>query len=137
MIEFVARTIHQHNAYVVNSLGREELMHKLSVAQTEHCENPKNVAERWIERASLMPGDFDIMDVDGEMCCNPPRATLMGKVYARLIASTLDEEMEDYADGIVRVYNSWICEHIDNYNGSTYYEPSYFLTRSYFVGNFN
>lgn len=44
----------------------------------------------------------------------------MGKVHTR---------DEDYADGILRIYNNPICEIIDNYNGSVYYEPSYFITR--------
>ena len=60
----------------------------------------------------------------------------MGKVYSRLVVSTL-QESEDYADGMIRVYNHPICEIIDNYNSSAYYEPSYVLTRSYWAGSFN
>ena len=56
-------------------------------------------------------------------------ANRMGKVYARLILSTITHD-ENYADGILRVYNNLICEVIDNYNGSAYYEPSYFITRA-------
>ena len=60
----------------------------------------------------------------------------MGKVYSRLVVSTL-QESEDYADGMIRVYNHPICEKIDDYNSSAYYEPSYVLTRSFWAGNFN
>lgn len=59
----------------------------------------------------------------------------MGKVYMRLILSTLRPE-EDYIDGMIRVYNDEICEVIDNYNGSAYYEPSYVITRAYNNGGF-
>lgn len=38
---------------------------------------------------------------------------------------------------IFRVYNNPICEILDDYNGSAYYEPSYFITRAYYQGNFN
>lgn len=43
---------------------------------------------------------------------------------------------ENYVDGIVRVYNNDICEVIDNYNGSAFYEPSYVIARAYQNGGF-
>ena len=43
---------------------------------------------------------------------------------------------EDYVDGIFRVYNNPICEVIDNYNASAYYEPSYVIARAYQNGGF-
>ena len=61
---------------------------------------------------------------------------IWGKVYMRLVLSTLIPG-EDYADAILRVYNDKICRTIDNYNGSAYYEPSYYLTRCYYSGTFN
>lgn len=44
---------------------------------------------------------------------------------------------EDYAYAILRVYNNPICEIIDDYNCSAYYEPSPFIARSYYAGSFN
>lgn len=59
----------------------------------------------------------------------------MGKVYQRLILDTaLPEENE--VDGIIRVYNNPICDVIDNYNCSAYYEPSYVIARAYYEGGF-
>ena len=46
----------------------------------------------------------------------------MGKVYQRLIVDTALWN-ENYVDEIYRVYNSDICDIIDNYNCSAYYEP--------------
>jgi hypothetical protein len=43
---------------------------------------------------------------------------------------------EDYVDGMIRVYNDPICEVIDNYNCSAYYEPSYVIARAYLSGGF-
>ena len=51
------------------------------------------------------------------------------------ILSTLQPE-EDYIDGMIRVYNDEICDTIDNYNSSAYYEPSYVITRAYNNGGF-
>jgi len=59
----------------------------------------------------------------------------MGKVYKRLILSTLKPQ-EDYAEAMLRVYNNPICEVLDNYNCSAYYEPSPYITRSYYAGGF-
>ncbi|SDA45987.1 hypothetical protein SAMN02910315_00674 [Methanobrevibacter millerae] len=59
----------------------------------------------------------------------------MGAVYCRLIINTLSSK-EDYVDGIIRVYNDDICEVIDNYNCSAFYEPSYVIARAYQNGGF-
>lgn len=41
-----------------------------------------------------------------------------------------------YVDGIMRVYNDEICDVIDNYNCSAFYEPSYVIARAYQNGGF-
>lgn len=135
MIERVARHIKQRNKYVVNKIGYDNLLRQLSIAETLHSENPLQVVDDWTDEYKLKDGNFDITDVDKELCPNIPTPLDMGKVYMRLILQTrLDAE--DYAQGIIRVYNDDICETIDNYNSSAYYEPSYFIARSYFAGGF-
>ena len=116
-------------------MGHDELVKKLSLADTLHSENPLAVASDWTDEYQLQSGDYDVTKVDAELCPNIPTATQMGKVYKRLILSTLQED-EDYADGILRVYNNPICEVIDNYNSSAYYEPSPFIAQSYQAGGF-
>lgn len=135
MIERVARRIKQKNSYVVNNIGKEQLRHLLSVANVLHSENPLDVEDEWIEVYSLIQGDFDITDVDKELVKEIPSVTQMGKVYHRLILDTLQPK-EDYAEGILRIYNDDICEVIDNYNCSAYYEPSYVIARAYHDGGF-
>lgn len=135
MIEHVARDLHQRNKYVVNAIGEKEFVHLLSVAKSSHCENPLAVVDEWEKSYHLKRGDFDISDVDKSLVTEIPSATQMGKVYSRLIVNTASND-EDYAQGIVRVYNDPICEIIDNYNASAYYEPSYVQARAYFDGQF-
>lgn len=136
MIERIARTIKQPNRYVVNRMGKKGLQEKLSVANVLHSENPEAVVQQWIEEYALENGDFDVTRTNPSLVTTIPTAMQMGKVYTRLILSTLSRN-EDYADGILRVYNNPICEIIDDYNGSAYYEPSYFITRAYNQGSFN
>lgn len=135
MIERVARRIKQKNNYVVNAIGKDELRHLLSVANVLHAENPLDVEDEWIAEYSLKQGEFDITQVNKELVNAVPSTTQMGKVYQRLIVDTMQPE-EDYTDGILRVYNDEICEVIDNYNCSAYYEPSYVIARAYYAGGF-
>lgn len=135
MIERVARKLHQKNRYVVNTIGRENLEHLISLANVLHSENPLQVEDDWVEDYSLKNGDFDITVVDVELADKVPTATEMGKVYQRLISDTTTPE-EDYVDGIIRVYNNEICDTIDNYNSSAFYEPSYVIARAYQNGGF-
>ena len=64
-----------------------------------------------------------------------PLALEMGNVYQRLILDTMSSK-ENYVDGIIRVYNDELCDVIDNYNCSAFYEPSYVIARAYQAGGF-
>lgn len=136
MVERIARRLKQPNKYVVNTMGKRALQEKLSLAGVLHCENPEAVASDWIEAYGLQPGEYDVCKVDARYTDRVPTPTQMGKVYSRLIISTLQPN-EDFAEGMIRVYNNPICEIIDDYNSSAYYEPSYVLTRCYHAGSFN
>ena len=135
MIERVARHIHQKNKYVVNKIGKDGLYHLISLANVLHCENPDKVEDDWIKDYDLKDSDFDITKVDKELAEKIPTPLEMGEVYQRLINDTLDSK-EDYVDGIIRVYNNEICDTIDNYNCSAFYEPSYVIARAYQSGGF-
>lgn len=135
MIERVARHIHQKNKYVVNTIGKEGLYHLISVANVLHCENPLKVENDWIKDYNLQNSDYDITQVDKELVRSIPSPLEMGEVYQRLITDTLTTQ-EDYVDGIIRIYNDSICDVIDNYNCSAYYEPSYVVARAYQAGGF-
>lgn len=135
MIERVARHVKQKNKYVVNAIGKDELYHLLSCANVLHCENPLKVEKDWINDYGLEKGDYDITKVDRSMAEIIPSALDMGAVYQRLIRDTVSSK-ENYVDGIIRVYNNEICDVIDNYNGSAFYEPSYVIARAYQNGGF-
>ena len=85
MIERVARKLHQHNKYVVNSVEPAEWRRLISLANVLHCENPLKVEQEWIDEYELKAGKFDITNVDKELVEEIPRETQMGKVYTRLI----------------------------------------------------
>ena len=135
MVERVARHLHQRNRYVVNKIGKDGLYHLISVANVLHSENPLKVEDDWIRDYELTEGDFDIADVDRDLAERIPTELEMGDVYKRLINDTLGAK-EDYVEGILRIYNDEICDVIDNYNCSAFYEPSYYIARAYQAGGF-
>ena len=135
MIERVARKLHQRNKYVVNKIGKGQLEHLISVANVLHAENPLAVEDDWIEEYDLAEGNVDVTAVDSELVTTIPSTTQMGKVYQRLIYDTM-QPGESEVEGIIRVYNDEICDVIDNYNCSAYYEPSYIIARAYQNGGF-
>ncbi|MCF0196267.1 MAG: hypothetical protein HUK03_03350 [Bacteroidaceae bacterium] len=135
MVERTARHLKQPNQYVVGKMTKQDFERQLSIAATNHCLNPLEVVDNWIEEYGLHPGTHDVTAVDGRFTDIAPSETQMGKVYARLVESTL-QPGENYADGIIKVYASPICQTIDNYNASAYYEPSYVQTRAFYNGSF-
>lgn len=135
MIERVARRLHQKNKYIVNQIGKKEFEHLISIANVLHAMNPVSVEDQWIEDYLLKEGSFDITKVDRELVEKIPSPIQMGKVYQRLISDTL-QPGETEVSGILRVYNNSICDVIDNYNCSAYYEPSYVIARAYQNGDF-
>ena len=136
LIERIARRLKQPNRYVANCMGKRGVAEKLSLANVMHSENQQAVVERLIQEYRMQTGSFDVTNVNPDLVSHIPSEQDMGKVYMRLILSTL-YSWEDYADAILRIYNDKICRTIDNYNGSAYYEPSYYLTRCYYSGTFN
>lgn len=135
MIERISRVLHQHNRYVVNHIGKEELYCVLSIANVLHSENPLKIESEWIEEYHLEKGNFDILNVNSDLDVHIPSEAQMGKVYTRLIVDTMLPE-ENYVEAILRVYNNAICDVIDNYNTSAFYEPSYIIERAYNEGGF-
>lgn len=135
MIERTARHLHQRNRYVVEQLGKAALERQLSIAPTLHCLNAEQVVSDWEEEYALDPGNFDITAVDPRFTDKVPTETQMGKVYARLVDSVTPDG-GNFADTILKVYASPICDTIDNYNSSAYYEPSYVQTKAYLNGAF-
>ncbi len=136
IIERIARTLHTRNRDVINAISYDELVKKISLANVLHSENPLKVVDDWIKEYKLKKGNFDILDVNKELAPKVPSETQIGKVYKRLILNTL-EPNEDYIHGLIRVYNSKICDIIDDYNSSAYYEPLPTIIRSYYNSSFN
>lgn len=134
MIERVARHIKQRNKYVVQKLGKKGLERQLSIAESLHCLNPEKVVSDWVEEFKLERGEFDVTKIDSRFTDRYPSETQMGKIYARLVSSIATDG--NWVEGVQNVYASPICDVIDNYNASAYYEPSYVQVQAFYKGEF-
>lgn len=79
-IERAMRRLQQRNRYVVNTLGRDNLFHLISVANALHCENPLRVEDDWIGYYKLEEADFDVTKVDPNLVDIIPTVLQIGKI---------------------------------------------------------
>ena len=125
LIDYIARKTQNTRADVVNALGKNRLEKIYELADVYHSDNIDRVSDDFIEEASIKNGGFDNVK---ECKYAIPSYWDIGKVYKRLIKSVAAEEKTGIIDALMKVYNSFISNKIDDYNSSMYYEnPSYLL----------
>lgn len=125
LIDYIARKTKNTRADIVNALGKNRLEKIYELADVYHSDNIDRVSDDFIEEASIKNGEFDNVK---ECKYAIPSYWDIGKVYKRLIKSVAAEEKTGIIDALMKVYNSFISNKIDDYNSSMYYEnPSYLL----------
>lgn len=125
LIDYIARKTKNKRADVVNTLGEERIRKIYDLADVYHCDNIERVSDDFICESGMEDGTFDNVKMCGYAI---PSHWDIGKVYKRLIKSVSEYEKIDVIDALMKIYNSFISEKIDDYNSSMYYEnPSYLL----------
>lgn len=126
LIDYIARKTKNVRSYIVNQLGREQIEKIYELADVYHCDNIERVAEDFIDESNIKDGEFDNVSACQYTI---PSYWDIGKVYKRLIKMVAEKDNINVIDALIRVYNSFISEKIDDYNSSVYYEnPSYIFT---------
>ena len=125
LIDYIARKTQNTRADVVNMLGAEKVEKIYDLADIYHSDNIERVSDDFICESGMEEGTFDNVKMCGYAI---PSHWDIGKVYKRLIKSVSEYEKIDVIDALMKIYNSFISEKIDDYNSSMYYEnPSYLL----------
>lgn len=125
LIDYIARKTKNKRKEIVNVLGKERIAKIYDLADVYHSDNIEQVSEDFIRESGILDGDFDNT---GDCKYAIPSYWDIGKVYKRLIKGVSKYEKTDVIDALMKVYNSFISEKIDDYNSSMYYEnPSYLL----------
>ena len=126
LIDYIARKTKNVRADIVNQLGKERIEKIYELADVYHCDNIERVAEDFIAEANIKDGTFDNVKACQYII---PSYLDIGKVYKRLIKMVSKKDNVNVIDALIKVYNSFISEKIDDYNSSLYYENlSYIFT---------
>ncbi len=131
LIEYISRETKNKRAFTVNKLGKELIQHIYELADVYHSDNIDKVANDFINKAGIINGDFDNVKA-----CKYSLPTYfdIGKVYSRLVLSVAKNENIKIADAVIKVYNSFISEKIDDYNSAFYYDTPQNMLIYYYEG---
>ena len=125
LIDYIARKTKNKRNDVVNALGKKQLEKIYDLADIYHSDNIERVSDDFIEQSGIKEGKFDNVKE-----CNYaiPSHWDIGKVYKRLIKAVAEYEKIEVIDALIKIYNSFLSDKIDDYISSMYYEsPAYLL----------
>ena len=123
LIDYIARKTKNKRKDIVNWLGKERLQKIYELADVYHCDSIDRVCEDFIKETGIKTGVFDNV---AECRYSIPSHWDIAKVYKRLIKQVSQQEKIGVIEALIKVYNSFLSEKIDDYNSSLYYEnPSY------------
>ena len=119
LIEYIARKTKNKPSDVVNYLGKAALNKIYDLADVYHSDNIETVSDDFINNCHITEGNFDNV---ADCRYSVPTHWDIGKVYKRLILSVAKDTGEDIINSTINVYNSFVSDLIEDYNGSFYYE---------------
>ena len=128
LIDYIARKTKNTRRAVVDALGREQIAKIYDLADVYHCDNIERVSDDFIAESGIKTGNFDNV---ADCFYAIPSHWDIGKVYKRLIKQVAASEKIEIVDALIKVYNSFISEKIDDYNSSVYYENPSYIYESY------
>lgn len=128
LIDYIARKTNNARADVVNALGKAAIEKIYDLADIYHSDNIERVSQDFIDEAGISQGNFDNVGTCGYAI---PSHWDIGKVYKRLIKMVAKDEQISVVDALIKVYNSFISEKIDDYNSSVYYENPFYIFECY------
>ena len=129
LVEFIGRETKNKRQDILNYLGKEEVSRIFKYADVFHCEPIEKVAEDFIERNSIVQGEFDNV-----AACKytVPDYWDIGEVFELLIEDIYKEA--EVIKGIFEIYQSWIADKILNFNSDLYYQSREYIAICYREG---
>ena len=128
LIDYIARKTKNTRKAIVNQLGKQRIEKIYDLADVYHCDNMERVSDDFIEQSEIKEGSFDNV---AECKYSIPSYWDIGKVYKRLIKMVAADKNIGIIDALMKVYNSFISDKIDDYNSSVYYENPSYIFESY------
>jgi hypothetical protein len=131
LIDYIARKTKNKRIVVVQKLGKENIEKIYDLADIYHSYNIEQVADEFIGEVGITEGVFDNVK---ECCYAIPTHWDIGKVYKRLILGVATAKKIRIIEALFEVYESFVCDLIDDYNGSFYYENPQYILEVYLSG---
>lgn len=122
LIDCICRLTKNHKNIVVNILGKDMLNKIYELADVYHCEPLENTAKDFIENFKIPTGSFDCTK---NVYYEIPDSYAIGKVYKRLIIETSQNENLGYIDAAYKIFQSDICNKIEDFNSALYYDNAH------------
>lgn len=130
LIEFIGRKQKLEREKVVNTLGKETVSRIYSYSDVFHCEVIDSVADSFIERCNIPCGNFDNV---ASCKYSVPDYWDIGEVFERLIEDARkNDSPQETIETLFKVYNSWICGSISNFNSDFYYQSRDYIKECFF-----
>lgn len=131
LIAYIARKTKNKPTVIVDYLGEDTINRIHELADIYHSDNIDRVSEDFIEECNIPNGNFDNIS---ECIYSVPTHWDIGKVYKRLILMIIKNEKSDIVYALKKAYHSVICDLIEDYNSSFYYENPQTIYDSYLNG---
>lgn len=131
LIEHLGRRTKNRRADVARALGRDAIANLFEFADTYHCENIDDVADRLIAKAHIAQGDFDNVAAARYAV---PSIWDMGKVFKRLALGIAAHDGVDVPEAILRAFTSFVSDKIEDYNSAFYYDAPQNILNAYVYG---
>lgn len=131
LIDYIARKTKNKRSDVVTMLGKKRIAKIYDLADIYHCDNIDRVSDDFIRNAGIAEGTFDI-------CANAryalPSHWDIGKVFKRLILGIAKEKHLEIEDALFAAYHSFVCDKIEDFNSSFYYDAPKNILNAYLYG---
>ena len=131
LIDYIARKTKNKRSTACNAIGRASVSKIYELADVYHSDNIDRVADDFIEAAGIKQGSFDC---EGSARYAVPSYWDIGKVFKRLILGIAKEKKMDIIDALFEAYNSFVCEKIEDFNSSFYYDAPQNILNAYLTG---
>lgn len=128
LIEYIVRKTKNHRQDVVKHFTINDILHQLEAAPMNHCLSLEQVSDEVIEDYHITEGTFDTVK---ECRYQVPSETAIGRVYQSLVLSLY---ADNYAQGILDVFASFISDEISDFNSNVYYSNPDYLKYSFQEG---
>ena len=122
LLEFTARTTHNHISAIAQCLGTKGIANIYRFAGVSHCLSFEENRDELISQYGIADGGFHVLATkpDGIMA---PRFLSIGRSYADLVCM-LEQDPAKYPETLFRLLISDLSRRMEDYRSALFYSPA-------------